>query len=70
VEVPALAPPPKPGTETTVPDVAHDSDLLADIMGNPFTLPAAGGILAALLGFGAYRLRQRKKAGRRRQLLP
>ena len=61
VEVPALAPPPKPGTETTVPDVAHDSDLLADIMGNPFTLPAAGGILAALLGFGTYRLRQRKK---------
>lgn len=63
VEVPALAPPPPPGTDTTVPDVAHQSDLLADVMANPFTLPAAGGILAALLGFGAYRLRQRKKQG-------
>lgn len=63
MEAPALAPPPKPGTDTTVPDVAHQSDLLADVMANPFTLPAAGGMLAALLGFGAYRLRQRKKQG-------
>ena len=61
VEVPALAPPPKPGTETTAPDVPLESDLLTEVMGNPFTLPAAGGILVALLGFGAYRLRQRKK---------
>lgn len=61
VEVPALAPPPKPGTEATVPDVAPEGNLLADVMANPFTLPAAGGILLALLGLGAYRLRQRKK---------
>lgn len=61
--MPALAPPPKPGTETTVPDVAPENDLLTEIMGNPLTLPTAGGILAALLGFGLYRLRQRKKQG-------
>lgn len=61
LEVPALAPPPKPGTETTAPDTQPESDMLTEVMDHPFTLPAAGAILAALLGFGAYRLRQRKK---------
>ncbi|MFY7906462.1 MAG: FimV/HubP family polar landmark protein [Burkholderiaceae bacterium] len=34
---------------------------MTDIMANPLTLPVAGGLLAALLGFGAYRLRQNRK---------
>jgi pilus assembly protein FimV len=32
------------------------------LLGNPATLPVAGGLLAALAGFGFYRLRQRKNA--------
>jgi pilus assembly protein FimV len=32
------------------------------LLGNPVTLPAAGGLLALLAGFGFYRLRQRKNA--------
>ena len=56
-----MAPPPKPGTETTVPDVVPESDLLTDVLANPYTLPAAGALLIGLLGFGAYRLRQRKQ---------
>ena len=41
--------------------MAPESDLLADVLANPYTLPAAGALLIGLLGFGAYRLRQRKQ---------
>ena len=34
---------------------------MADLTDNPLVLPAAGGLLALLLGFVAYRLRQRNK---------
>ena len=35
--------------------------LVDDLLDNPVTLPAAGGLLALLAGFGLYRMRQRKK---------
>ena len=35
--------------------------LVDDLLDNPVTLPAAGGLLALLAGFGFYRMRQRKK---------
>ena len=34
---------------------------MAELTDNPLVLPAAGGLLALLVGFGAYRIRQRKK---------
>lgn len=64
---PAVEPPTAPATPATPPVAAEPAaaadsgevmSLLAD---NPLILPAAGGLLALLLGLGAYRLRQRKK---------
>ena len=34
---------------------------MEQLLGNPFVLPAAGGLLALLAGLGLYRMRQRKK---------
>ena len=48
--LPAPAPVPEPG-------------FMASLLDNPFTLPAAGGLLALLAGFGVYRMRQRKNSG-------
>ncbi|MGA8516245.1 MAG: FimV/HubP family polar landmark protein [Burkholderiaceae bacterium] len=49
-----------PSAAPTLP-VAEPS-LVDNLLSNPVTLPAAGGLLALLTGFGAYRWRQRKKA--------
>ncbi|MBA4256590.1 MAG: fimbrial protein FimV [Polaromonas sp.] len=53
----AAAPPPIPPAEAAPPEAS----LLDSVLDNPLALPAAGGLLALLLGFGAYRIRQRKK---------
>lgn len=53
--VPAPAPAPVP-----VP-LAEEPSLLDQLQENPLVLPAAGGLLALLAGFGLYRMRQRKK---------
>ena len=44
-----VTPPPEPG-------------LVEGLLDNPVTLPAAGGLLALLAGFGFYRMRQSKKS--------
>ena len=44
------------------PPAPAEASLLDDLLDNPITLPAAGGLLALLAGFGAYRMRQRKKS--------
>jgi len=41
--------------------VTEEPSLIAQLGENPLVLPAAGGLLALLAGFGFYRLRQRKK---------
>lgn len=53
--VPALAPAPVPAP------LAEEPSLLDQLQENPLVLPAAGGLLALLAGFGLYRMRQRKK---------
>jgi len=40
-----------------------ETSLVDDLLQNPWMPVAAGGLLALLLGFGLYRVRQRKKAG-------
>ena len=57
VTAPAPAPVPVP-----VPaPIADEPSLLDQLQENPLVLPAAGGLLALLAGFGLYRMRQRKK---------
>lgn len=41
--------------------MAEDPSMLDQLQANPLVLPAAGGLLALLVGFGFYRLRQRKQ---------
>ena len=41
---------------------AQEPGLVDGLLDNPITLPAAGGLLALLAGFGFYRMRQRKKS--------
>ncbi len=53
--VPAPAPAPVPAP------LAEEPSLLDQLQENPLVLPAAGGLLALLAGFGLYRMRQRKK---------
>ena len=48
----AKAPPPPP----------PEPSFVDGLLDNPITLPAAGGLLALLAGFGVYRMRQRKNA--------
>jgi len=59
-QTPAPAPTPKPATPMPVPAVDEPS-FMGQLLGNPFVLPAAGGLLALLAGLGLYRMRQRKK---------
>lgn len=60
---PAAPPPPAPPAPpaTEAPPPADEPSFLDSLMENPLVLPAAGGLVALLLGFGAYRMRQRKK---------
>jgi pilus assembly protein FimV len=58
----ASAPKPAP-VVVTAPPAPPEPSLVDSLLDNPVTLPAAGGLLALLAGFGAYRLRQRKKSG-------
>ena len=54
--------PASPAVEATVTEhTVEDGGVLANLTDNPFALPAAGGLLALLAGFGALRWRQRKK---------
>jgi pilus assembly protein FimV len=60
------ATPPQAAAGATVETAAaqspvEDGGFLADLTSNPLALPAAGGLLALLAGFGALRWRQRKK---------
>jgi pilus assembly protein FimV len=52
---PVTAPAPVPAP------IADEPSLLDQLQENPLVLPAAGGLLALLAGFGLYRMRQRKK---------
>ncbi len=58
----ASAPKPAP-VVVKAPPAPPEPSLVDGLLDNPVTLPAAGGLLALLAGFGAYRLRQRKKSG-------
>jgi pilus assembly protein FimV len=54
---------PKPVAKATLPPApVAEPSFVDSLMDNPVTLPAAGGLLALLAGFGFYRLRQRKNA--------
>jgi pilus assembly protein FimV len=53
---------PKPAVKVTPAAPAAEPSFVDSLMDNPVTLPAAGGLLALLAGFGFYRMRQRKSA--------
>ena len=55
------APPAAPAPPAEPPVATEEPSLLDTVLDNPLALPAAGGLLALLLGLGFYRLRQRKK---------
>jgi pilus assembly protein FimV len=57
---PVAVEPPKPVAKATPP--APEPSMVDSLLDNPITLPAAGGLLALLAGFGVYRMRQRKKS--------
>ncbi|MBL0919778.1 MAG: fimbrial protein FimV [Hydrogenophaga sp.] len=64
---PAPAPAPAPVVAAPRPPavpapVAEEPSLLDGLSDNPLLLPAAGGLLALLVGFGLWRVRQRKTA--------
>jgi pilus assembly protein FimV len=46
----------------TAPPPVPEPSLVDSLLDNPLTMPAAGGLLALLAGFGFYRFRQRKNA--------
>jgi pilus assembly protein FimV len=58
----ASAPKPAPAV-VKAPTAPPEPSMVDSLLDNPVTLPAAGGLLALLAGFGAYRFRQRKKSG-------
>jgi pilus assembly protein FimV len=62
---PVAAEPKTPAVEATpaptLSPAAEEPGFLAELTDSPLVLPAAGGLAALLLGFGAYRLRQRRK---------
>lgn len=61
---PAPAPPPAPATEPAAPPPpapVEEPGFIDGLTDNPLTLPAAGALVAALLGYAAYRWRQRRK---------
>ena len=63
------APPPAPPASAPVPSpaaapvAAEEPGILDTLLESPWMLPAAGGVLALLVGLGLYRARSRKKAG-------
>jgi pilus assembly protein FimV len=57
---PVAIEPPKPVASAAPP--APEPSMVDSLLDNPITLPAAGGLLALLAGFGVYRLRQSKKS--------
>jgi len=57
----SVAKPPAPAVRKPAPP-APEPSLLDDLLDNPMLPAGAGGLLAVLLGFGAYKLRQRKKS--------
>lgn len=59
---PAPAPAPAPRKPAPPPPPVEEPSFFASLLDNPLVLPAAGGLLALLAGFGLYRMRQRKKA--------
>lgn len=62
-EVPATAPAPAapPPPPVAVPPLAAEPSFMDGLMEDPVLPLAAGGLLALLLGFGAYRVAQRRK---------
>jgi pilus assembly protein FimV len=52
----------KPVAKATPAAPVAEPSFVDSLMDNPVTLPAAGGLLALLAGFGFYRMRQRKAA--------
>lgn len=60
---PPAAPVPVAAAEPAppAPPPAEEPGLLDAVLDNPLVVPAAGGLIALLLGLGVYRLRQRKK---------
>lgn len=60
---PASAPAPKPATMPTPAPAAEEPGFLEGLLDDPLVPLAGGGILALLLGFGAYRVVQRRKNG-------
>lgn len=59
---PAAAAPVPPKKPIAVPAPApEEPSFVSSLVENPLVLPAAGGLLALLAGFGFYRMRQRKK---------
>jgi pilus assembly protein FimV len=62
---PASAPASKPAAAAAKPPVpakAAETSFIDDLLENPIVPAAVGGILAFLLGFGFYRMQQRKKS--------
>lgn len=57
---PPVAPPAAKPVAKAAP--AAETGLVDGLLDNPVTLPAAGGLLALLAGFGVYRMRKRKSA--------
>jgi pilus assembly protein FimV len=62
VAVTAPAADTKPVAKAAPAAPAPEPSFVEGLMDNPVTLPAAGGLLALLAGFGVYRMRQRKSA--------
>ena len=58
---PVAAPAPQPAPAPPPAPMLEEPSLLEQLQENPLVLPAAGGLLALLAGFGLYRMRQRKK---------
>jgi pilus assembly protein FimV len=57
------APAPAPAPAAAAPVGAEEPGILDTLLESPWMLPAAGGVLALLVGLGLYRARSRKKAG-------
>jgi pilus assembly protein FimV len=52
---------PKPKPVVVAPPPPPEPSLVDSVLGSPYTPLSAGGLAAVLIGFGAYRFRQRKK---------
>ena len=58
---PAVEPTPAPPVVPAPVPIADEPSLLDQLQESPLLLPAAGGLLALLVAFGLYRMRQRRK---------